>query len=365
MAGKTRIVGVSDVTLGFGSSQIPAFMSYLAAYYEAETIVLEPDQTNIPPKNESFQPIKLHRVTTTFDIYSTPGRIEYMEKASKLVDKLKPDVLVIFTTFCIPVLFRMHCRPKFVIYYALESVSAYGGLDVEMNSQIGSKVDLIIFPEENRAAKFSEQCGLRHIPLCIVFNCTNSKQTNDIVAPDKRNGRIIHQGRLRDDTGVDFYLNEKLQSIPIDLFGIVDGNTDTIMEQLTRLSANVRYKGSLDHKTLSEVRKHYIYSIVFWKPINENNLYACPNKFFESIAAGIPPITSPNPQCKMLTKRYNCGFVMDDWSFESFYGTIKLALESYGTEKYSTMIENCKSATHQELNWDEQMEKVKRFLKQI
>lgn len=328
-------------------------------------IIIEPDQTNIPPRKESFNNLEIHRVPTSFHIYENRlGRVEYIAKASKLVEKSKPDVLVIFTTFCLPVLFNLSHRAKLVIYYCLESVSSYGELDIQMNREISSKVDLIIFPEENRAARFFELCGQNDIPSCVVYNCTNQNDFKDILAPSNRNGRIIHQGRLREDTGLDFFLDQRLQPFPIDLYGIVDGkNKELILENLSLLLGEVQYKGSLDHSTLSKIRKNYAYGLVYWKPVDENTLYACPNKFFESIAEGVPPISSPHPQCSLLINRYDCGLLMDDWSFNSFYEKIKEALEFYGSERYYEMVENCKKAILQELNWPAQMKKVERYLK--
>lgn len=340
-------------------------MKYISDFYESQIMtIIEPDQTDIPPRNELFGMLKIHRVPTTFHIYSTSGRVEYIAKACKIIERLKPDILVIFTTFCIPVLFNISYKPRFVIYYSLESVSAYGELDVQMNRDIGSKVDLIIFPEENRAARFFELCGLTEIPSCIVYNCTNSIGVNNILPASLRNGRAIHQGRLKDETGVDFFLDERIQSFPIDLYGVVDGkNKEAIIENLTLLLGDVQYKGSLDHSALSRIRKYYAYGLVFWRPVDENTYYACPNKLFESIAEGVPPISSPNPQCTLLIKRYKCGLTLNDWSFDSFYQKIKDAFELYGSDKYCEMIENCKKAVHEELNWPTQMKKVERHLK--
>jgi glycosyltransferase involved in cell wall biosynthesis len=56
---------------------------------------------------------------------------------------------------------------------------------------------------------------------------------------------------------------------------------------------------------------------------------------------------------------------MDDWSFDSFYEAIRQALEIYGTDKYDRMVENCRKAFIEELNWEKQFEKVKPFLKEV
>lgn len=361
---KINIVGISDVTLGFGSSQILAFMDYMASHYDANITVFEPDQTDMPKTHHQNDRIKIHRITTSSFIYDKSGRIEYIAKASKIINKLKPDILVIFVTFCIPILFRIDHRPKFVVYYALESVSAYGELDIEMNKQLGSKVDLIIFPEENRASKFVQDCQINSIPICTVYNCTNYVTTMDMItSPTQRNGKIIHQGRLKDETAVDFYLDKRLENIPIDLYGTIDGkNKDHILQSLVQLSNDISYKGILSNKEIARIRKQYAYSITYWRPTNENTIFACPNKFFESIADGIPPITAPIPQCKMLIQRYKCGIIIDDWSFDSFHTALKSAIELYNTQEYKDMVNNCIKAVTMELNWAKQLQKIEKFL---
>jgi hypothetical protein len=80
-------------------------------------------------------------------------------------------------------------------------------------------------------------------------------------------------------------------------------------------------------------------------------LYACSNKFFEAIAEGVPPISSPNPQRALIINKYKCGIKMGDLSFESFYKMSKEAFELYGSDKYYQMVENCKKAVQEELNW--------------
>ena len=81
--------------------------------------------------------------------------------------------------------------------------------------------------------------------------------------------------------------------------------------------------------------------------------------------SGIPPISTPNPQCKMLINRYDCGLIMHDWNFESFSNSLELALRLYETTKYEKMVKNCIKATKEELNWNAQMTKLKKFLKSV
>ena len=67
------------------------------------------------------------------------------------MEQLQPDILVVFCTYAIPVLFKLKIRPRFVIYYAVELTSSYGRIDIDMGRNLDGLVDLVIYPEENRA----------------------------------------------------------------------------------------------------------------------------------------------------------------------------------------------------------------------
>lgn len=359
---KMKVLAVSDVSIGYGSSQIPSIMKYLGDLYNAEKIILEPDQIERPSKQDLFPDIKIQRIITNMHPHSPGGRIEYVFSASKLVEKIRPDILIICTTFTLPVLFKIHFKPKKTIYYSLEAISHYTG-DLEMNQNIDSRVDLIIFPEENRAATHLEITKTK-VPTCIVYNCTNSSQA-EVVPIEKRNGRILYSGGLHKNTAYEYYLNDKLQQYPIDLYGLVEApeqsQRDDIQRKFLALSRNVKYKGYLPGNKLREIRKYYLYSLVIWLPVDENTTFACPNKFFESISNGIPPITAPHPQSKMICKRYDCGIVMKDFSFDSFLQSIKFAME-IDNSRYQELVDNCIDAVSNELYWEKQMEKVVNML---
>jgi glycosyltransferase involved in cell wall biosynthesis len=357
-----KVLAVSDVSIGYGSSQIPSIVQFLGDLYNAEKIIIEPDQIERPSKKDLFPNIKIQRIITNTHPHSPGGRIEYVLDASKLVEKIKPDILIICTTFTLPVLFKINFRPKKVIYYSLEAISHYTG-DLEMNQIIDSKVDLIVFPEENRAAKHIEITKTK-VPTCIVYNCTNSSQP-EVIPVDKRNGKILYSGGLHTKTAYEYFLNDKLQQYPIDLYGLVEdpsqSQRDDIQRKFLALSRNVKYKGYLSANKLREIRKYYLYSLVIWLPVDENTTYACPNKFFEALSNGIPPITAPHPQGKMICKRYDCGIVMEDFSFESFLKSIKFAME-IEKPRYQELVNNCIYAVTKELHWEKQMDKVVNML---
>jgi len=361
-ASALRIAVVSDVTLGYGSPQIPSLARSLAGYYRASTTVFEPDQGNRPTLDLHCEFCTIRRITTELHPHSSSGRIEYVLKVSRQLNIDRPQILVIFCTYALPVLLRLRYRPQCTIYSVIESVLPYGAFDVQLNKSIG-RIDVLLFPEENRARLDLARCSLSGIPLAITYNVSDSPP-GEVIPPQQRVPRILQAGLLSRQPGMaDYFLQEEVRAIPFDLFGdIVGTDKDTLAEKLTNGANSVRYHGPVDAATLAGIRRARAYCMVMYAPIHEHTLYACPNKFFEAIADGVPPIAAPHPQCKMLLDRYRCGILMKDWSFQSFRAAVTQAMRTFGTDRYAEMVANCQKAVREELNWETQFNKVERLL---
>lgn len=74
-----------------------------------------------------------------------------------------------------------------------------------------------------------------------------------IVPTAKRNGKIIYQGTIRNDSCVDYYFDVRMQSIPIDIYGNIDQNEKEFYEKTlhscTRMFTTKRifHRKSLQH----------------------------------------------------------------------------------------------------------------------
>lgn len=361
MNDRPRLMGVSDVSTGYGSPQIPLFMHSLQVHYAgAATLLVEPNQPERPPRGERFPDLGVRRLPTLTHPHSSAGRIEYVGRAAEAVDDYRPDVLVVFCSYSLPVLFRLRRRPPFVIYYRTEFSPAYGALDIEMNGHIGSLVDLVIDPEENRAAREIEVCGYTGVPGVVMYNCCNDTRRRPPIPPRRRNGRLIYQGTIDGKrTFAGYYLDPRLSDQPIDLFGWVTGPDRGQLETALRdLIGSVRYFGVKDYRVLARLRRKYAYGLVSWNPLDDQHRYSCPNKFFELIADGVPPVTAPHPQPRKLVERYRCGLLMRDWSFEGFHEAVLEASRVYGTADYEDLVRNCRRAVQEELNWQTQFARV-------
>lgn len=369
MTKRIRIAGVSDVSVGYGSPQILAFMRSLQEVYGGEAVIFEPDQPERPPRPalDGVPAGRIERVITAYHPHHhRAGRIEYVTKVARRLNALRPRVLVIFCTYSLPVLLKLRYRPDFVVYYSIESIAAYGPFDIELNRRLAGAIDLLIFPEEHRAMRDVARCSLTGIPLAILYNCaTDAADADEVTHPRRRNNRIFYAGTIdRSRTLAEYFVDRRLEGVPIDLYGHLSGWEDPGVF-LAGLPGGVRYRGYLEATALARIRGEYAYSIVMWAPTSENQLYAAPNKFFEAVASGVPPVAAPHPQCKMLIARYGCGIVMDDWSFDAFHSALRRALTLVGTPEYYAMVESCRQAVAQELSWDRQFEKVRRHLPEV
>ena len=354
-----RIGCVSDVCLGYGSPQVGLMAESLAEFYGAETMVVEPRIPALAPRHNSFPGLRIGRAQTVFDPYSAVGRAEYVLEATRILDEWAPDVLVICCTFTLPVLFKLRKRPSFVIYYSYESVAHYGEFDVMMNRQLEGRVDLVIFPEKNRAALELGRCRFGDAPTVIIYNCPR-RTSRPALPRSARNGRFLYAGRIDPvETLAEYYTKPSVKPYWIDLYGPISLEDGKRQEFRDALQERTQYCGMVESRDLAELRRPYIYSVIVWNPRSENQLYAAPNKLFESIAAGVPPLAAPHPQCKQMIEAYGCGVLLDDWSEEAFVAALERASKLYQTSAWDEMVANCETAFRRELNWERQFEKLK------
>lgn len=364
-----KVLAISDVTLGYGTPQLPLLTLSLVAHYKAEGHVIEPAQPELTARHALFPILHFDRVTTVWHPHSEQGRQEYLWRASRSINQLRPEVLVICCTYCLPVIFRLDYRPRKVIYYSVESIPFYGPFDMEMNGRAGPLVDIVIFPEENRAVAEVSRFGFhgatpdREPAKLVLYNTTNFRKTEPPLPRPSRNGRFLYAGTISDQTFASYYTRPETQRYPIDMFGPVKLGLDGARQEfLDALGGGIRYRGYIDAHELARVRRSYLYSLVAWNPVNENQLYAAPNKFFDSIADGIPPIAAPHPQCKVILERYGCGILMDDWSYEAFAGALRKAMRIHSTPAWVEMVEGCRRAVARELHWEAQFARLRPYL---
>jgi glycosyltransferase involved in cell wall biosynthesis len=264
----------------------------------------------------------------------------------------------------------------------LESIShqrqGMGEGATELNRRALADADIVISPELGRTKADLHEMGWKRDDVMLAYNVGVAER----IAPvQKRIPRVLHAGSIGRQTLVNRLLSDDLSHIGFDLAGPAE--TDEARSLLNELVArpNIRYLGMLPHEKIIEMRKEYAYSLAIWEPTNINQIFASPNKFFETIACGTPPIAGPHPQCADLIARHSCGLTMMSWEQESFNWTVSKAMSLFKqafpevdfddderwsasatqaspvfknpdpSSAYGQMVANCFKVAESELNW--------------
>lgn len=356
-----KIAILSDVSIGYGTPQVLRIAESFARVFNAQVHIFEPDQSERPPINlsehVSVPNVQLTRLYSSGHPFALEGRIEFMEQASVKLRAIRPQILLMSGLHRLPILDRLQTDERLDIFYCLEEI------DLHYNHLFGlvQRCPILIFPEENRRSIYLERLGgpqTGQDSLVIM----NANHPRGFVAPDRRCDRLFYGGSFhRDITLSHYFLDERIMQMPIDIYGIIDGFDDSTAtaQRLNGQNGGVDYRGYLQaNATFFNLLSSYLFSIVIWSPDREDRLYACPNKFFDAVACGVPPICAPHPQCVEIIRKWNCGILMDDWSFDSFRHTLERALGAAGSDYYKELAFNCRKAMANELSWDRQFEKL-------
>ena len=360
-----RILLLSDVTLGFSVPQLHLLARSLAESFDAETLIVEPD---MKARREFTQltGVRTVRISTRMPPHDPVFVIDYTRAARQVYREFAPDLLVVLNAGLLPPLLLEAHRPSLVVYYMLESIDhqmAHGGtLFYDLNRMAANLIDLVLVPERRRFQFDKVRLQWPDIPVVEVLNV--SPDPGPVEHP--RSGcRFLYAGTLSRESGMDFLLDERLRYLDIDVVGPID--SVEAREFVDRFTAPVeggvrRYLGLVPHSEVLDMLPHYTYRIVVWKAETLNSYFASPNKFFESIAYGVPPVCTPNPQILDIAGKYHCALVSNDWGVDSFCHTMADASFIAGTSTYDQLLANCATARSAEVNWACQFDKIRAAL---
>jgi hypothetical protein len=69
---------------------------------------------------------------------------------------------------------------------------------------------------------------------------------------------------------------------------------------------------------LSRALNRFDVGVYILPPVNFNNAWALPNKFFDFVQARLGVVLGPSPEMAALVRRHGLGVVSDDFTAESF-----------------------------------------------
>lgn len=373
---KSRLITISDVVLGYGSPQIVNFSESLCEIMGSKGIIFQPLVPQRKIVNIDHPSLSLETLHTASHPYSASGRIEYQQKCAKLINKNRPDVLIITNYTLLNLIDRLDYRPQRIIHLALEDLDLLlkGAAGVarlsSLSRQVNKLIDLWIFPEVNRARRDASLLNIDPDSISIFYNV--SKIGSDYPEQLERQPRIIYAGTLDVETSVGHIIfDSEVARFPVDVYGDLQGNISSkvtmqskvdYLRRLGSRSCDLKWFGQVPIKKLDALLPSYSFSLIYWQPIRHALLNAAPNKLFQAIAAGVPVVGAPHPQVKMLVERYGCGLLLDGWGREQLISGLHKAQRLMGSTEHEELKENCRKATAKELSWEVQITKwAKRF----
>ena len=363
-----RILILSDVTLGFSVPQIHLLARSLTASLAAETLIVEPDMKGRRDLVE-IDAVRIMRISTRMPPHDPVFVIEYARAARRVYRDFAPDILVVLNAGLLPPLLLEAHRPTLVVYYMLESLDHQmmhgGALSYDLNRMAANLIDLVLVPERRRFDFDKNRLKWPDIPTVEVLN----------VSPDpgpveraRAGCRFLYAGTLSRESGMDFLLDQRLRDLEIDVVGPIDSTeAREFVERFTAPSegGRKRYLGLVPHSQMLEMLPRYSYRVVVWKAETMNSYFASPNKFFESIAYGVPPVCTPNPQILDIARKYHCALVAKDWGLDAFCHVMADAAWIAETSTYDQLVANCALARQAEVNWAVQFDKVRAAIDEI
>lgn len=357
---RPHIVIVSEVSVGYGTPQVLRVAESLARECAARVTVFEPDQPERPPidigRHVESPSISVRRIYTAAHPYRTAGRIEYCLAVASELNSDPAAVIIICSSYGLPVLYRVDASRTLNVFYCLEHVPENKDASLEL---VARHCSVVIFPERNRAQLYWPRLG-GIVPGQQVLILMNANYPKHCAVNRERVSRLFYGGTFhREMTHAEMFLQPEIAAFPIDVYGIIDGFPDrnAVIKSMQGETGGLTYCGYLESDaTYFNTLAKYQYSLVIWNPSSEQQLYAAPNKMFDAIACGVPPICAPHPQCVEILQRWGCGVLLDDWTAIALKSRLRQILDTFGTSRHQEMVSQCYAAMEGELSWGKQCE---------
>ncbi|HCG8449653.1 TPA: hypothetical protein NJ582_003370 [Vibrio parahaemolyticus] len=222
-------------------------------------------------------------------------------------------------------------------------------------SKYRSRVDICISPQEDRL-KIAE--GIYpYAEHFLVLNCPlKLENTPSITKGD--NIKILYQGVVGKHNYPIQLLNMLIhfsEKYEVHFAGRVDNSYIELLEE-AKSRDNFFYHGYLNQDQLSELREKCNVGIVFWDESNLNTKYCAPNKLFEYIANGYYVISCENHSLNNFNALYKYGEHLPVNKYNYF-------LNSLNPQEFFDVRKKNLDLHFKELNFDVQNEKLMDRLK--
>ena len=96
-----------------------------------------------------------------------------------------------------------------------------------------------------------------------------------------------------------------------------------IFSRILGLGEKVKIWPPVEPQQVTAYISKFDLSVIFFPPPHSTSInLSLPNKFFESISAGLGVLVGPNPAMRSIVQRFGCGEVLLDWNLRKLAGQI-------------------------------------------
>jgi hypothetical protein len=242
----------------------------------------------------------------------------YQRQISLIIEKIKPDVIIIHEPEWLPfvttddraykVIFNAHeYYPKQV--ETAEWQKKFGIYYKELYANYLKKVDLLINVSDGIAAKCLKEYGKSSIVINNAGEYVDAKPKSSNAEPI----RIVYHGAAtpaRNLENIIHAVSQFPEKFSLDL--MVDDNINDYVVHLRQLAAdatNINVLEQVPYEKITMQLQKYDLGIHLLPDTCFNHRHALPNKVFEYIQARLGLIVSPLPEMEKLVARHGIGIV--------------------------------------------------------
>lgn len=348
------------MSVGYGSPEVAAIMHDLGRRDDTDAVLLEPDEADRPPLDANPDwAFNLQRISADGIPSQTLSWTRHFQAAArKEIQRIKPDILIIFGGSVFGTLALLDPLPPTIIYHAYEQIADLHAETLQAHKLFLEDVDLVMTPSLSRLAYDCQILGTWPKTVHGLRNVADVAypvETPRVSASDKLKHFIWCGNLSRKRTFADFFLGKPAEDFPLQMYGRVSNEEGDDLNECVSAAPHLTHYGIVAAGELSAAVARAAFSLVWWNPQNSvGHYHLASNRFYTALQLGTPSICGPHPQCIEINKRYDCAIIMENWTPEAYITASRRATDMLGTSAYDNLLQNCADARHDGVNWPSQ-----------
>jgi len=171
-----------------------------------------------------------------------------------------------------------------------------------------SRVNGLILVDDIRLEQVGEDILKKCKHVDIIYN--SPKDTFRNCENKNKIFTIFYGGILEKDRGIYYLINAVSELTNVELVLAGFGKMEREVKIIASKSPNIKFLGKVDHKTIIKNTEKAHLIPCLYSPEIPNNIYASPNKFFESLMLGKPSIAYEETIFSRRLRNFNCGITI-------------------------------------------------------